>query len=421
MTDDYGTEKDQADQAGTWQADRPHEMPPDDFADPQSSGEEAAMVSQEAEAEAVDASTASGKNSRSILPMAAAVVGLLFLGAAVYWQFGRSVQPPVPPMVMIAQTQATPKTAPTPVPAASTGAEAAATQNAGTSDLKGLYKTAPESANTETTPKTAMATIPEAPAPASGSASPTSTAAAPNSPPLSPPSPSSSSSATSSPSSFSSAAPVTSAAAAAPSSAGSVDPRLAILTTRVDDLQKSLDQANKRLNQIGNMAAANQAVPTSGGHAVPALEERLNKIEQTLLEIQSKQAAGPEPSKPTTVVAEVTSPMPVVPAKHESVKKDKKPAVQHAAQHKTAPKKSKKTAVSKAKAPAEIPAATPHWVLRAATPDEAWVSINTTSPDLRHLQVGDILPGIGRVRAIRQTGGNWVIDGANGNISSAKP
>ena len=56
------------------------------------------------------------------------------------------------------------------------------------------------------------------------------------------------------------------------------------------------------------------------------------------------------------------------------------------------------------------------WILRAATPDEAWVAKGSETRELRPVHIGDKLPGIGKVVAIRQTGDGWVLEGTSGSI-----
>lgn len=53
-------------------------------------------------------------------------------------------------------------------------------------------------------------------------------------------------------------------------------------------------------------------------------------------------------------------------------------------------------------------------VLRAATPEAAWVSKGSYSSALQQVQVGDTLPGIGKIKEIRQRGESWLIIGSFG-------
>lgn len=55
------------------------------------------------------------------------------------------------------------------------------------------------------------------------------------------------------------------------------------------------------------------------------------------------------------------------------------------------------------------------YALRAAQPDSAWVS--TPDGNLRQLRVGESVPGLGTVTAIKQSGGQWTVQTSNGNIT----
>jgi len=101
--------------------------------------------------------------------------------------------------------------------------------------------------------------------------------------------------------------------------------------------------------------------------------------------------------KPTTVNKEAKLHKKV--KTHKSAKASQK--IQKVAKHSTKSKEASKPA---------------SWVLRAATPDEAWVAKDASTAELRHIQVGDELPGIGRVNAIHQAGDTWTVEGAQGTI-----
>jgi hypothetical protein len=381
-------------EAETWSDNQP---PVDDFADSETSEDEATLVSQEAETE--EMLTQGGRSRSMFLPLAAGVGGLLVLGAVVYWQFGRSPPPPIPPMVMMAQMPAQKgSVSPSPVrPAVSTAASA----NAGDNELNGLYKGDSDSSypgGAPIAPKTSMAAIPEnAPSNVTGSPAGVATPAAmPNPPPAPIPTPLSSMIATS---------PTASASVGA----GTMD-------ARFDALQAHIDEIQKQLNQVTNMIAANQAAPV-GQQTTASVDDRLNKIEQDLLQLKHNQTtAAPVPTPAPTLSAAIAVPSAVspAPAKTKTVKPVAKPKNTN---KKSAPANHKELPPPPVKTETATPTATaPHWILRAATPSEAWVSADANSPDLRHLQVGDVLPGIGRVRAIRQVGEGWVVEGTNGSV-----
>jgi len=187
------------------------------------------------------------------------------------------------------------------------------------------------------------------------------------------------------------------AVAAAPANAVS-DARLTVLSARIDDLQKSLSQATAQLGQINDKLSAGQA-PS----AVPApvavqpdaaTQERLDKLEQKLIQMEQHQATLPASAPQLTAVDTVFPP--------QAVKKPK-----HTSPHKAPPRK---VAHQAPKVAAE------KWILRAATPDEAWIAKSVDSRELRPVHVGDDLPGIGKVTSIRQVGDAWVLQGTSGTI-----
>jgi hypothetical protein len=53
-------------------------------------------------------------------------------------------------------------------------------------------------------------------------------------------------------------------------------------------------------------------------------------------------------------------------------------------------------------------------VLRAATPDAAWVAENKTTIDLKRVAIGDYLPKIGQITQIRYKDGGWELVGSSG-------
>ena len=74
--------------------------------------------------------------------------------------------------------------------------------------------------------------------------------------------------------------------------------------------------------------------------------------------------------------------------------------------------------VPQQKKPVAAPAAKPaaKWVLRAAQPGRAWVS-RSGERDMQSVEVGQSLPGIGRISAITFDAGAWKITGTQGVIA----
>jgi hypothetical protein len=77
----------------------------------------------------------------------------------------------------------------------------------------------------------------------------------------------------------------------------------------------------------------------------------------------------------------------------------------------------KKASTSKPKAKKKASKKEPSYmVLRAATPNAAWVAPDANSNELRRVTVGETLPVIGQVKEIRQNAGVWEIVGTSGTL-----
>jgi hypothetical protein len=197
-----------------------------------------------------------------------------------------------------------------------------------------------------------------------------------------------------------------------------LDAHIASLSARIDELKKGLDQATQQLGQESAMLAT-----PSGGQGNAVLEERLAKIEQQLSQLKHSHSSS-SASLPVSAPAAATSPEQesMTQATEAAASAVTKPALHKEAKLKHNKVKTHKSAqaVQKtqrvAKHGAKSKEASTRWVLRAATPDEAWIAKDASSAELRHVQVGDELPGIGRVNAIHQAGDAWTIEGAQGTI-----
>jgi len=358
MTDTYGTEPHDHDHGHdeilTHEHDTVREAPSDyEFSD-----EHSATVAEEHNEEhgGVESEVKAGRRSAA-LPIAAAVGGVLLLGGVAWWQFGGGSSPaPVvlPPAI---NQMATANPTPAQMPSA-----------ARTPDLP-------------TTPTVAAAsstsTMPSMDAP------PTSAAVAVVTPPVG-----------AQVAAVPVVSPATAPTSAALPAATSDDARVDALSKRIEDLQKSLDQVSQQMGQVTNMVSA--SVGTTGSTSSKDIQDRLDKLEQELAAIHQ-----PAPKLAAPTVLPGNSPVIADGSIHTP-----KPTPHHASSrikvsHKPMP--SQKMAVSS-------------WVLRAASPGQAWVAPNATSHDLKQVQIGDTLEGIGTVTAITQNNGNWVIQGNKGTI-----
>jgi hypothetical protein len=320
-----------------------HGGPPDDADFGDDTATEATTVSEEAAEPAPEADLPeTGKERNFFLPAVATMGGILLLGVLAYWQFGDALHGDQQPAPMVITQPAKPK------PALS----ATTTPSTPTSPAEGVA------------PKTDLA------APATGGTA-SSAVAIPSTPPPAPTAP---------------APDITTTVKIDNSAAES---RLAALSARVEDLQKSLDQATQQLSQISSKLAASQTAPVPPPPS-PALEDRLNGIEQKLMQMQNAAPVSETQAPPMAPETETIAPpaMPRTP-------------------HKTTHHKMVKTVRNKANV---------KWVLRAASPNEAWVAKDSSTPDLQPVHIGDNVPGIGLVTAIREENGLWVVDGTKGTI-----
>jgi hypothetical protein len=356
MTDTHGNEPHDHDSGHDefliHEQDAVHELPTEDeFAD------HSATVAEEQNEDHTSAATGAKSGHRSpLLPIAAAVGGVLLLGAVAWWQFGGGNAPSQPMTLSI----------PTTPPTTNVAARAASAAVAPTPDLPVAATTSDPAA----TPVAAMAPMtPMAPADqAPQMAVPTDT---PSSHPL--------------PSSVGGSTPN---AMPAP-----VDQRIDALSTRLDDLQRSLDQTTQQLGQLTNMISATASSPSGKD-----LQDRLDKMEQ---QIASLHPSAPKLTAPMTLSGDA----PV--ATHlQSVK-----STSSKTHHSVLKANASHTTVAKKAEPA--PAS---WVLRSASSGQAWVSASPTAHDLKQVQVGDNLAGIGQVTAIVQNNGNWIVQGTKGVI-----
>lgn len=187
-------------------------------------------------------------------------------------------------------------------------------------------------------------------------------------------------------------------AMAAPAQNAANDERLNALSSRIDDLQKSLGQTVQQLGQINEkLTAMRTNGDTSGAmQADPAMEQRLDKLEQKIDQLAKAKVAQPVRS---------FEPAPV-----------EKAVPQHHHHHAAGPVASTGFTHYKPAKSARSARATNRWVLRAATADEAWIAKDVNTRALRPVHVGDKVDGIGKVTAIDQVGDVWVVQGSHGTI-----
>ncbi len=376
MTDTYGSEPHdhemEHDDALTHDGDAVHEAPPEyEFSDDNGSAIE------QPEEDVIPSSEAGSPRRSPFLPIAAALGGVLLLGAVAWWQFGGVSSSPPPPVSRAASPilPVTPPPNGTPAPSLNV-----ADASSGV---------APKTSSTVTQDKdsvgamalTSSGVTPSMPSGAAQQAKPTDASVA--APALTSSAP---------PAAFSLPAPT------APND--NADHRIEMLTVRIDNLQNALDQANQQLGQMTNVLAASSGIGASPTSPAKDLQDRIDKLEQKIATMNAV-SSTPAAASPSSSISGIdVAPQPRK-AAVVSVSRPK-------ATHKTAHQHVKK-------APVEDKAES-NWVLRAASPGQAWVATSATSHDLKQVQVGDKLTGIGRVTAIQKQGDAWIVRGTKGSI-----
>ncbi|MFA6279431.1 MAG: hypothetical protein WC612_01380 [Bdellovibrionales bacterium] len=194
--------------------------------------------------------------------------------------------------------------------------------------------------------------------------------------------------------------------------------RLNDMTAKMEALKGDLDRS---LQQNAQLVSQMETLKKGAGSSQEAtLREQVSQLEQKLALKDKKQKKGQPVSeeKGETALVQANSvslveeglssrePM----ASVEEVKKKEKAATSKSHAKKTAKKKAAKTK------PALPSASAPSWVLRAATPDAAWVSLGKESQELRRVAVGESLQGLGKIKEIRQKGEQWEVVGEKGTL-----
>lgn len=157
--------------------------------------------------------------------------------------------------------------------------------------------------------------------------------------------------------------------------------RINALNEQVSSLQKALELANQQISQL------NKTLEEKTVAKVPA-EKPAKKIKAS-----TAKTGAVEPVADETKAAQPVEPAQEKPA---NVRKTKAKAVSKVSLTKKAPAKS--------------------WVLRAASPDKAWISENASSTELKEVHIGDTVPEIGKVTSIAAENDAWIVRGTKGQI-----
>lgn len=189
------------------------------------------------------------------------------------------------------------------------------------------------------------------------------------------------------------AASVQPQAQAQPESA-EMEARLKAVTDQMESLQRSLDEA---MAQNANLMAQIETLQKEKAAMLEKKEEPVVRVEK-----KEKPARAAKPAEDVGLYMDALMDHPAVApdapvAKKASVKKADKKRETSSSKKATAKKDS-------------------GWVLRAATPDAAWISAGRESQELRRVAVGESIPGLGKVKEIRQEGDKWAVVGENGSL-----
>jgi hypothetical protein len=181
--------------------------------------------------------------------------------------------------------------------------------------------------------------------------------------------------------------------------------RLKELEAQMGALQKSLTEANEKNAQLVSK------LETAAAEAASVKE----KILDTKASQASAKVTKEEPIKAETAESKAVEPS-VAEVVKEPMKAETKPVVQTTSTKKKAKKKEAKATTAKAASgkKEEKQKVAEGWVLRAVTPDSAWIATSPTDPELRQLSVGDDAPGIGIVKEITRKGDAWQVIGEKG-------
>jgi len=186
-----------------------------------------------------------------------------------------------------------------------------------------------------------------------------------------------------------------------PVPADGVEAKIRELTSQVEELKAALQQANQQTNQL-----AMKLESASGGSSVAgaSLEERLGRIEQQILKLSNGKDGKTQERKSYSQPYYDEDSTDITLAKKTENKKAKR----------TPKARTRKTSsVLKTESAGKENV---KWVLRAATPEAAWVSETAESAELRQIKTGDFLPGIGKVLSIKQEGNTWTVVGEKGSV-----
>lgn len=199
----------------------------------------------------------------------------------------------------------------------------------------------------------------------------------------------------------------------APQPVPSVDPAVVAAATKaaekntkaVETLEGKIDTLLKRMEQIesdlGTVRESRQGNSQDLENQIASLKKEIVAIKERPVAVPAKEKAA---SRPVEDDEDDVAQVPVSEKPKPAAKKKKVAA-------KAAPVDS----YASAPAPKAKSVNTGRWELRAAQPGRAWVS-KPGERDMQGVEVGQSLPGIGRITAITYQNGRWTVSGTQGQI-----
>ncbi len=189
--------------------------------------------------------------------------------------------------------------------------------------------------------------------------------------------------------------------------------RINEMMTQIESFKKELNHSLEQNAQlVSQLETLRKPMPSS---QEVALREQVSQLEQKLAAKDKKQENTPlvlEEKRSVSVEQTADAfekgglPPETLSATNEGKKTEK-----------AAPQKARaKTPVKKGVKKKRVTPVSPSWVLRAATPDAAWIASGLESQELRRVAVGETLQGLGKVKEIRQKGEKWEVIGEKGTL-----
>jgi hypothetical protein len=179
-------------------------------------------------------------------------------------------------------------------------------------------------------------------------------------------------------------------------------------SAQVARLEEKLNDVLSRMDRIESDIAAVKSSKDSGAD-VEKLEKSVKSLKDEIKTLKSDQSARSAETPSFAEAAPVEKKAEAKPV--AKAKATPKRAVPETAYNIPGAQPARPAPV--AAAPAASPVA--QWELRAAQPGRAWVS-RPGDRDMQSVEVGQTLPGIGKVIGIVYQDGRWTVQGANGQI-----